>query len=78
MRICLAQLPFLIKILLFQFAHFLKHDALLDGELAKMGIGGPCHDEPSKKRLVCDFVASMTDRYALDLYAKIFFPSPTV
>jgi len=27
-------------------------------------------------RLVCDFVAGMTDRYALDLYKEIFLPKP--
>ncbi len=31
-----------------------------------------------RDRVVCDFVASMTDRYALDLYTSIFFPSPLV
>jgi len=27
-------------------------------------------------RLVCDFIAGMTDRYALDLYTHIFMPKP--
>jgi dGTPase len=27
-------------------------------------------------RAVCDFVAGMTDRYALDLYQDIFLPKP--
>ncbi len=30
------------------------------------------------ERVVCDLIASMTDRYALALYTKIFFPSPLV
>jgi dGTPase len=34
--------------------------------------------DPSHDRNVCDFIASMTDRCALNLYSKIFFPSPTV
>ena len=34
-------------------------------------------DQP-KGRTVCDFIASMTDRYAMNLYRKIFFPSPLV
>lgn len=29
-----------------------------------------------KERKVCDFVAGMTDRYALDLYSTLFFPKP--
>jgi dGTPase len=28
--------------------------------------------------VVCDFIASITDRYALSLYKKTFFPEPTV
>jgi len=27
---------------------------------------------------VCDLLASMTDRYAMSLYKRIFFPSPTI
>ena len=38
-----------------------------------------CHGpDDSRKQVVCDFIASMTDQYALNLYAKIFFPSPLV
>ena len=29
-----------------------------------------------RHRKVCDFIAGMTDRYALDLYVEIFFPKP--
>jgi dGTPase len=36
------------------------------------------HDGQPKGRTVCDFIASMTDRYAMNLYRKIFFPSPLV
>jgi len=32
--------------------------------------------EEDKGRLVCDFVAGMTDRYALKLYEDIFLPKP--
>ncbi|MDH3360315.1 MAG: deoxyguanosinetriphosphate triphosphohydrolase, partial [Desulfobulbaceae bacterium] len=32
--------------------------------------------ETSRHRKVCDFIAGMTDRYALDLYVEIFFPKP--
>lgn len=31
---------------------------------------------PGDHRQVCDFVAGMTDRYALDLYQKLFLPKP--
>lgn len=29
-----------------------------------------------KEQMVCDFIAGMTDRYALDLYTNIFLPKP--
>ena len=29
-----------------------------------------------REQMVCDFIAGMTDRYALDLYANIFLPKP--
>jgi len=32
----------------------------------------------SYERRVCDFIAGMTDRYAQNLYEKIFMPSPLV
>ena len=32
--------------------------------------------ETTNHRKVCDFIAGMTDRYALDLYTNIFFPKP--
>jgi dGTPase len=33
-------------------------------------------DERRRHRMVCDFIAGMTDRYALDLYSQIFMPKP--
>jgi dGTPase len=33
-------------------------------------------NEQPRERLVCDFIASMTDRYAMNLYTRLFFPSP--
>ena len=33
-------------------------------------------DEKKLHRQVCDFIAGMTDRYALDLYTQIFMPTP--
>ena len=34
------------------------------------------YQEKSRHRQVCDFIAGMTDRYAMDLYASIFMPKP--
>jgi len=33
-------------------------------------------DAKTPHRQVCDFIAGMTDRYALDLYTHIFMPKP--
>ena len=37
---------------------------------------GPQNGEIQRHRMVCDFIAGMTDRYALDLYERIFLPKP--
>ncbi len=60
------------------YAFFMEHEF-------PNGPGLPCRvripangpDEEKKlHRLVCDFIAGMTDRYALDLYTHIFMPKP--
>jgi len=60
------------------YAYFLEHEELLHQHLMKMQMLGSNHDRQSKERTVCDLIASMTDRYAMNLYQKIFFPSPVV
>ncbi|MGD9332520.1 MAG: deoxyguanosinetriphosphate triphosphohydrolase [Desulfobacterales bacterium] len=66
------------KILSDLYAHFLGNDADLHKELRTLEMHG-CHSHaPQRERLVCDLLASMTDRYAMNLYRRIFFPSPTV
>jgi len=64
------------KILSELYAYFLDNDDMLQKKLKEIGISGCNHHHQSKERIVCDFIASMTDRYALTLYQKIFFPSP--
>jgi dGTPase len=44
--------------------------------MADLQMGGGNHEGAPRERLVCDFIASMTDRYAMNLYANLFFPSP--
>jgi len=39
-------------------------------------VGPYIEDDAKRARQVCDFVAGMTDRYALDLYHNIFLPKP--
>ena len=60
------------------YAYFLEHQELLHQHLMKMQMLGSNHDRQPKERTVCDLIASMTDRYAMNLYQKIFFPSPVV
>ena len=64
------------KILTEIYTYFLNNDALLLEELKSMEL--PICNGQSKERTVCDFIASITDTYALDLYKNIFFPSPQV
>jgi dGTPase len=37
---------------------------------------GPIQQDISRERQVCDYIAGMTDRYALDLYKRLFLPRP--
>jgi dGTPase len=64
------------KILTELYNFFLENDEVLGKELKEMEL--PAADGNSRERTVCDFIASMTDTYALDLYREIFFPSPHV
>ena len=51
------------------YNHFLKNFDLLPEELkARVDLGDP------KEQLVCDYVGSMTDRYAISLYEDIYIP----
>ena len=45
---------------------------LADIEMENCAVNDP-HD-----RRICDLIASMTDRHALDLYSRLFFPLPLV
>ena len=66
------------KILSELYACFLKNENMLKKELRAMDMSECNHSSHPRERVVCDFIASMTDRYALDLYQKVFFPSPLV
>ena len=66
------------KILTELYAYFLENNIMLQEEIAKMEMSGLSENGDSKERLVCDLIASMTDRYAMNLYEKIFFPKPMV
>ena len=49
---------------------------MIDDPIYLDEIGPLPRSEPDRVRTVCDFVAGMTDRYALELYNKIFLPRP--
>jgi dGTPase len=64
------------KILTELYAYFLENEDMLRQGLADLQMGGGNHTGAPRERLACDFIASMTDRYAMNLYANLFFPSP--
>lgn len=66
------------KIITELYGHFLAHPDHLRREMAAMEMDGCCDNGIPRERLACDLIASMTDRYALTLYQKLFFPSPVV
>lgn len=59
-----------MKIIRELYEYFLEKG--LPSDIASnMGIAGP-----ADHRKVCDFIAGMTDRYAIDIYTDIFLPKP--
>jgi dGTPase len=57
------------KILLDLYNYYMEHTGEVFKEFPKESIDG-------KDRLVCDFIAGMTDRFALMMYEKLFLPQP--
>ena len=66
------------KIMSELFSHFMANESELIRELENMRLPALESNGASRQRQVCDLLACMTDRYALSLYARTFFPSPTV
>jgi dGTPase len=66
------------KILSELYNYFLDNTSMLEKKLSDLQVNSSNHDNQSRERIVCDFIASMTDRYAMNLYKKTFFPSPLV
>jgi dGTPase len=54
------------------FAHLHADPGAMPGDWAALCPAG----EPARARHVCDFVAGMTDRYALKLYGRLIGPPP--
>jgi dGTPase len=58
---------------------FFLEQELPNGSGNRFAVRVPAETPEAEKRLhrqVCDFIAGMTDRYALDLYKEIFMPAP--
>ena len=66
------------KIILEIFTHFLNHPGQLRERLAGLEMVPAYYHEASEERIICDYIASMTDRYLLNLYNEIFIPTPLV
>jgi dGTPase len=64
------------KIISELFGFLLGDETALSRELNKMRLPGLSENGRTKERLVCDLLACMTDRYALSLYARTYFPAP--
>ena len=52
------------------FNLFMKDDRLFGQEIGALAEG------TRRERQICDYIAGMTDRYALDLYRRLFLPRP--
>ncbi len=68
------------KILYDLYEYFLKNKDAFFRERTRLFEEEMVHKrrEIPYERTVCDFIAGMTDRYAQNLYERLFLPSPTV
>lgn len=64
------------KILEELFAYFMDDIRGLEVELKRMELPPFDPDRDVREQVVCDAIASMTDRYALNLYHRTFMPFP--
>lgn len=66
------------KVIASLYQYFMDHPDDLQVELEKMEMAPWDSGKNTLRRSVCDVIASMTDRYALKLYSRLFFPKPLV
>ncbi len=66
------------KILSELYIFFLDDEQMLQTNLEELQMTGCNNNSQPRERIVCDLIASMTDRYAMNLYKKLFFPIPLV
>lgn len=60
------------------YAYFLDHPGSLPKHLAGMEMDFAYPSDVPIQRIICDFIASITDRYILNLYHEIFIPASLV
>ena len=65
------------KIIIEIYSYFLENPGVMKSKLSGMEMVAAYQDAPLE-RLICDFIASMTDRYVLNLYNDLFVPTPLV
>jgi dGTPase len=66
------------KLLSELYTFFLGNEEMLLENLDELQMSGCNSNRQSRERIVADLIASMTDRYALNLYKRLFFPIPMV
>jgi dGTPase len=66
------------KLLSELYAYYLEDHKGLFAELERRKLGDLSLKEVPIERRVCDLIATLTDRQALDLYRRLFFPAPVV
>ncbi|MGD9822837.1 deoxyguanosinetriphosphate triphosphohydrolase [Desulfobacter sp.] len=66
------------KVIIGLYNYFMENPEEMQKELEKMEMAPWDSAKNTLNRSVCDVIASMTDRYALKLYARLFFPNPLV
>jgi len=60
------------------YAYFLNHPDQLREKMTGLEMEEGYFESTPVERIICDYIASMTDRYVLRLYNEIFIPTPLV
>ena len=66
------------KLLCELYRFFLDNEVVMLENLDELQMAGCNSNNQSRERIVTDLIASMTDRYAMNLYKKLFLPIPLV
>ncbi|MFW6284675.1 MAG: hypothetical protein ACOC1H_04755 [Desulfosalsimonas sp.] len=66
------------KIISELFTYFAEHPDQLREKTKSLEMRAAYFNEAPAERIICDYIASMTDRYVLNLYNQIFVPTPLV